>query len=756
MALKLWRYYLRTPARRSIVFLALLIMVLAMTVFNISYVSFNKPQKDSDLLQNDIIKLSEKYVRALAQESNGVVDGPYAGRFTAYDLKKTIAVLLENMLNRLDKMETLLNYLMPNQSLAYRNNLSFNLISQNSYLNAKDILAGKVESCTLSPSDKISHPFCTGKLEWMRRMWKTHPCYKLYGVDGTECSFLMYLSEVEMWCPSKSWRGNLTENHRRKISTVYANVTTNIEQLMSLLVDPNERQGYAFIRMRIQRMWQKWIEAIKSLLKKQNLNKRPKKRVLIHLGLLTKQTGWKFAEMQFKGGPLGELVQWSDLISSLYLLGHNITITSEMEQLTGILSKLPSVLSPCQARKDLPVDMIYTDLVGLRQFKKHVKGGYGKFSCLLRIVDSFGTEPAYNHRDFARRNKLLTTWGGQDLHSQQFFTMFPHTPDNSFMGFVVEQHLKDPVLPSIKKKNQAVVYGKNELMWKDKTNYLAVVNKYVDIHGTVYVDGKTNKSRYIPLYVKNHGLLKGEELHTLLRESKLFIGLGFPYEGPAPLEAIANGCVFLNPKFNPPHSSKNTPFFKGKPTSRNLTSQHPYAEHYIGRPYVYSVDINDLAAVESVLSEIGSLNKFEPYMPYEFTEEGMLQRLNAYLEGQNFCSFQKTAPKWPPSDAVAIYLGEAGKPCNDVCWQRNRICEPSYFEDINNLESLKKYKANCTTKKSITDIYYPAFNPKTFECILQTDERLFSCAGEKFPLMRLCPCRDYIKGQSALCKNCDR
>ena len=29
---------------------------------------------------------------------------------------------------------------------------------------------------------------------------------------------------------------------------------------------------------------------------------------------------------------------------------------------------------------------------------------------------------------------------------------------------------------------------------------------------------------------------------------QLFIGLGFPYEGPAPLEAIAQGCVFLNPK----------------------------------------------------------------------------------------------------------------------------------------------------------------------------------------------------------------
>ena len=29
---------------------------------------------------------------------------------------------------------------------------------------------------------------------------------------------------------------------------------------------------------------------------------------------------------------------------------------------------------------------------------------------------------------------------------------------------------------------------------------------------------------------------------------QVFVGLGFPYEGPAPLEAIANGCFFINPK----------------------------------------------------------------------------------------------------------------------------------------------------------------------------------------------------------------
>ena len=48
------------------------------------------------------------------------------------------------------------------------------------------------------------------------------------------------------------------------------------------------------------------------------------------------------------------------------------------------------------------------------------------------------------------------------------------------------------------------------------------------------------------------------------------MGLSFPYEGPAPLEAIANGCAFLNPKFTPPKSSKNADFFKGKPTMREV------------------------------------------------------------------------------------------------------------------------------------------------------------------------------------------
>lgn len=32
--------------------------------------------------------------------------------------------------------------------------------------------------------------------QWMKDMWRSDPCYADYGVDGSTCSFFIYLSEV--------------------------------------------------------------------------------------------------------------------------------------------------------------------------------------------------------------------------------------------------------------------------------------------------------------------------------------------------------------------------------------------------------------------------------------------------------------------------------------------------------------------------------------------------------------------------------
>lgn len=72
------------------------------------------------------------------------------------------------------------------------------------------------------------------------------------------------------------------------------------------------------------------------------------------------------------------------------------------------------------------------------------------------------------------------------------------------------------------------------------------------------------------LKVVNHHLLSGIEFHRLLRRAKIFLGLGFPLEGPAPLEAVANGAIFINPRFAPPKSRRTYKFFEEKPTLREV------------------------------------------------------------------------------------------------------------------------------------------------------------------------------------------
>ncbi|XP_076443774.1 alpha-1,6-mannosylglycoprotein 6-beta-N-acetylglucosaminyltransferase A-like [Babylonia areolata] len=739
----------RSVWRRLLAVLLLGIFIWTITVLNVTFIyNSNHPHRHSDLLKDEIVQLSQEYVRALAKENAGVVDGPYAGRFTAFDLKKTIAVLLDSILGRLDRLENYINNATNGSLLeAVRVATAENQI----VLSAKDLIGGKTEQCELTEEDDQIFPNCRSKLEWMRNMWKSDPCYEAHGVDGSDCSFIMYLSEVEGWCPRKSW----TKSARHKVTApeIYANVTTHLPGLLDLLKDPNERQGYAWIRLRVARLWPKWVQGVRSLASKQDLTRRTKHKILVHLGLLSKQSGWKFAENQFKGGPLGELVQWSDLISVLYILGHQLTITSEVEQLVQILSEVPEAKTPCQTRKELPVTIIYTDIMGLIQFKKRTSSGFSKFGCLFRIVDSFGTEPAFNHRAFAKQNKILTAWGGQDLNPRQFFTMFPHSPDNSFMGFVVEHHLNDTGAEEQERKDIAVVYGKNEYMWEGKEAYLGVIRNHLEIHGTVFSEEGKSK---LPSYVINHGILSGLELHQLLRKAKVFVGLGFPYEGPAPLEAIANGAVFLNPRFTPPHSSKNTKFFKGKPTQREVTSQHPYAEVFIGKPHVYTIDIHNLTEVEAAVQEALRLDEFTAFTPYEFTEEGMLQRMSTYIQHQQFCNFQRTVSKWPPSSALTFLMGQTGQSCAQACWARDLICEPSHFLEINTEGTLKNGSSLCTKVGHSANIYYPAVDIDKEECILQDNEMLFSCVGGKDNFRRLCPCRNYIPQQSALCRGCER
>uniref|UniRef100_A0A5F8G5D6 alpha-1,6-mannosyl-glycoprotein 6-beta-N-acetylglucosaminyltransferase n=1 Tax=Monodelphis domestica TaxID=13616 RepID=A0A5F8G5D6_MONDO len=600
-------------------------------------------------------------------------------------------------------------------------------ILHNSVLHNK-VSEGQRDQCEV-PNDP-KYPDCSGKVEWMHARWTSDPCYAFFGVDGTECSFLIYLSEVEWFCPPMPWR----------------NQTAVFPPPKSL----------------------------------------PKGQILIHIGFLTEESGDVFSPRVLKGGPLGEMVQWADILAVLFILGHNLKITVSLKELQSNLG-VPPGRGNCPLTVPLPFDLIYTDYHGLQQMKQHMGLSFKKYRCRFRVIDTFGTEPAYNHEEYATLHGYRTNWGYWNFNPKQFMTMFPHTPDNSFMGFVSEElnSTEKQFIKNNKDSNMAVVYGKEASIWKlqGKEKFLRILNKYMEIHGTVYYE--TQRPPEVPAFVKNHGLLPQQEFQQLLRKAKLFIGFGFPYEGPAPLEAIANGCVFLQSRFSPPHSSLNHEFFRGKPTSREVFSQHPYAENFIGKPHVWTVDYNNSEEFEAAIKAIMRI-QVDPYLPYEYTCEGMLERIYAYIQHQDFCITTESSPlvaspqparalsalapnaphlvwphnaslgseAWPPVHSFQGWLAETGRTCTDACLDRGLICEPSFFFFLNTQDAFLKLNVSCDRTESEMNHLYPAFAQLGRECYLQKEPILYSCAGSNTKYHRLCPCRDFQKGQVALCQDC--
>ncbi|XP_055006293.1 alpha-1,6-mannosylglycoprotein 6-beta-N-acetylglucosaminyltransferase B-like [Boleophthalmus pectinirostris] len=607
------------------------------------------------------------------------------------------------------------------------------------------------ENCKV-PSDP-TYPVCAEKMEFLRLHWKTDPCYAFYGVDGSTCSLLKYLSQTEDFCPPQvglnhsppAWHHKpLSHSEKGEIRTSLAPLYESITNISS--------PGLRFIRSRVQRMEQRWIHAGLSMNQRSNITVSKKLMVLLYPGTLAGSLGQRFEAMVEKGGPLGELVQWADLSASLTILGHDVTLTTSQHLLHSLIGAAPGRGS-CPIQRPLTFDLIYTDYHGLAHLQGAMGIAFRHYQCRYRILDSFGTEPAFNLGSYAHTHEYKTLWGSWGLHPQQYMTMFPHTPDNSFLGFVTEEALKGEVkkeaMHSNKKGNVAVVYAKQEYMWEGKSDYVKVINEEFEIHTTVYK--RPGIPSQLPSFVMNHGLLSQDNFVQLLHKAKVFVGLGFPYEGPAPIEAIAMGCAFIQPQFNPPHSSKNNNFYKGKPTTRKISSQHPYAEEFIRKPYVWTVDVNNRTEIQQAVKGI-LRTEVQPFTPREFTCEGMLERLQAYITHQNFCS--KSLPTWPPRSVLRVLLSPLGASCADVCRHSSLTCEPALFYYLNSAAAFTSLELNCSSVEAEVSHLFPAYSPWGQQCHLQVEPLLFSCAGSDPSFRRLCPCREYTPGQVALCPGC--
>ncbi|XP_058622250.1 alpha-1,6-mannosylglycoprotein 6-beta-N-acetylglucosaminyltransferase B-like isoform X2 [Onychostoma macrolepis] len=580
------------------------------------------------------------------------------------------------------------------------------------------------------------YPDCASKVDWMRARWTSDPCYSFYGVDGSDCSFLIYLSEVEWFCPPLAWRNQSSHPTASSLPKRQAYFRSDLSLLLERV--GSGKESLSFMRRRMRRLAAQWAAATRRLDERLRGQYREQKRILVHVGFLTEESGDVFSPKVLKGGPLGEMVQWADILTTLHVLGHNLKISLSVKELQGSLG-VPPGRGSCPLTGPLPFDLIYTDYHGLQQMKQHMGLSFRLHRCHIRVIDTFGTEPAYNNEEYATLHGYRTNWGYWNLNCKQYMTMFPHTPDNSFMGFVTEE-LNQTVRFNIKRdkvNNMAVVYGKEASMWKGKEKLLTILHRYMDIHGTVYYEAQ--RPPEVPAFVRNHGLLPQQELQQLLRKAK-------------------------------------------------VSSQHPYTEQYIGKPHVITVDFNNSQEFETAVQDILK-EKVEPFIPYEYTCEGMLERVNAYIQHQDFCRNSSPFPAanesrswpgnppspflqlpnstaliwapnisapacWPPLSALRLFLSPEASSCVKTCQDAGLICEPAYFPFINNMEAFNGLNAQCESLEAEKNHVFPAVHVDRRECFQQKEPLLFSCAGVSAKHQRLCPCRDYLHGQVALCRDC--
>ncbi|PIC52311.1 hypothetical protein B9Z55_002468 [Caenorhabditis nigoni] len=651
------------------------------------------------------------------------------------------------------------------------------------------------ECSDFSSNVKIDYPECLSKMQWIRNGWKTHQCYADNYIDGSECSFRYYLSQVENYCPP------MTETIRRN---GLAKMSPSIRRLLPIF------DGIpVYMKTRINRLWKKWKEGAHEVMEKYEatMTNRKKLNVLVFIGFLANEQKLKLAKKSDHGGPLGELLQWSDLLASLSIIGHHLEVATDKDSLRSFESNVKlyvyqfscfqdtyvkrytcfywSVRHPGEdaAAKNKPknvcsilwkykergpcqyvngtrqqMDIIFTDIMGLNILRQYHRQFLFNNRCRIRLLDSFGTHAEFTTKTYFLQNKRKLSgpysqrnpWGGHGLDLRQHWTFYPHSDDNTFLGFVVDTEGVDEkrqktLYPS------ALVYGKEKYMWENAEKPIGVLKKFVKIHATVadledVNEKKTNKTSVFD-DVKNHGFLNSQEISELLDTTTIFFGLGFPLEGPAPLEAMARGAVFINARFEKPKSRKNYKFLAEKPTLREWTSQNPYMEE-IGEPHVITVDINNEKELEVAIKRAIEL-KPKPYVPFEFSPAGMLLRVALLLEKQEVCGKIARSKRWPPVNQMKIFKTiNSGESCEKTCHSQKMKCESSYFSIINS-PSLLQRQFGCSSTLSDASPFAP------FNCTVQSSAHLFSCASRPpLDVVRVCPCRDYIPEQHAICKGC--
>jgi len=183
------------------------------------------------------------------------------------------------------------------------------------------------------------------------------------------------------------------------------------------------------------------------------------------------------------------------------------------------------------------------------------------------------------------------------------------SPWNSFLGFYLTASA-GAATGQGGKERRGVVWGKDTKHFDGKAQLLVEVLN----HGVKLVSAATE-----PVFrhegIEWVGHRTPEQWQALLRGSKFLLGLGDPLLGHSAIEAMAQGCVYINPVYEDRQAHKN-----------GEASQHSWAVAQVGQPYVCSYKEG---SVPELLACVDAALKLDlpPLVPPALTREAYVKRV---------------------------------------------------------------------------------------------------------------------------------
>lgn len=194
--------------------------------------------------------------------------------------------------------------------------------------------------------------------------------------------------------------------------------------------------------------------------------------------------------------------------------------------------------------------------------------------------------------------------------NSRILTAYPMA-GGSFLGWYV-----DRTHGHVEKLEQGVIWGKQANYFRDSWPIVLALASLSPIHLTIpFESGMLQHEN-----VTYRGFLDQAQWRKLLATSKYLAGLGNPLAGPSAVDAVAAGCVFINPALSR---------ISSRPA---YSTQHPYLAAKLGAPYVCSTSLGSTSEYMSC-AQTALAGSFPPHIPEDFLKSAHRQRLRSIFSG---------------------------------------------------------------------------------------------------------------------------